>query len=190
MSKTLRTALIALTASGLANVALAGEPSSDAAFVKEAASGAMMEVELGRAAAQQATDTKVRAYGQMLASDHGRAQEALKSAAARAGLSVPTAMEPQHRAQVDRLSRLEGREFDQAYMKAMLDDHQTDVEKFRQQAQEGETEIDRWAAQTLPTLESHLSQARTLSQAVGGSAAMSSGGDGDRPQADVAAPPL
>jgi hypothetical protein len=44
----------------------------------------------------------------------------------------------------------------------MVDDHQSEVEKFRMQAQENKSEIDRWAAKTLPTLEKHLEHPRSV----------------------------
>jgi putative membrane protein len=53
--------------------------------------------------------------------------------------------------------------FDRAYIQHMMKDHETDVRRFRTEAQQGQDpELKRWAANTLPTLEAHLSMARNV----------------------------
>lgn len=150
--------------------ALAGAPAfadeSDEDFVEMAASGGMMEVELGRHASQHAADPSVRQFGQRMVMDHGKANQELKSVAERQGLRVPAEMQEKHREMVEKLTKLRGGELDRAYMEAMVEDHEEDVEKFREQAEEPESEVDRWAAKTVPTLEAHLQQARSIHQTV------------------------
>ena len=147
----------------LAGAAWAADP--DAEFVKAAASGGMMEVELGRHASQHATDPAVRAFGQRMVTDHGRANAELASIAKRQGLSVPTTLDAKHREHVEELTAKHGSEFDEAYVELMVEDHEHDVDAFKEQADEAKTEVDRFAARTLPTLEQHLEQARALAGA-------------------------
>ena len=153
---------------GLAFAALLGAPAfaddSDADFVKKAYSGGMLEVELGRHVSQYGADPGVKQFAERMVSDHSKADEELKQLAARQGLSLPTEMDDDQRDDLEELSKLRGRELDEAYVKLMVDDHADVVDAFREQADEPESEVDRWAARTLPTLESHLAQARTLSQ--------------------------
>src|SRR4030095_1576425 len=52
---------------------------ADQNFVKEAAVGGMMEVELGKIAADKATNDKVKAFGRQMQEDHGKAAEELHS---------------------------------------------------------------------------------------------------------------
>jgi putative membrane protein len=139
---------------------------SDAEFVKKAANAGMMEVELGRYASQHASSPNVREFGQTMVSDHGKANESLKAVAKKENLAVPAAMDQEHRDKVDELTKLKGREFDEAYMDAMVKGHEDVVDAFKEQGKEPKTEIDRWAAKTLPTLESHLTHAKTISEAV------------------------
>jgi putative membrane protein len=139
---------------------------ADADFVKAAASGGLMEVELGRHAMEHAESPRVRAFGERMASDHGRSHEALKAVAKREGLALPSAMSEEHRKAADELTKLRGRELDEAYMKAMVEDHEKDVEAFREQAEQGKSAVDRWAAETLPTLEAHLRQAKSVANDV------------------------
>jgi putative membrane protein len=143
-------------------LALPAAAKTSADFVKAAASGGMMEVELGRYASQQAADPKVRAFGERMAADHGKANEELKTAAKSAGQSVPSAMDAKDRAKVDELKKLRGAAFDKAYMDAMVKDHEHDVDAFRAQAKADQSAVGRFAERTLPTLESHLAEAKSI----------------------------
>jgi putative membrane protein len=168
-----------LTLGALAVVGLFGTAAlaadSDAEFVKSAASGGMLEVELGRYASQHAANPSVRAFGQRMVTDHGKANAELSAVAKRQGLSVPTEMNDEHQKLRARLTKLTGKDFDAAYMRAMVDDHQHDVAEFRMEANEAKSEVDRWAAKVLPTLESHLSEARKVNAQLASIAGMSSG---------------
>jgi putative membrane protein len=138
----------------------------DAEFVKTAASGGKLEVELGRHAAKNAANAEVRAFGERMVADHGAANRELEGIARRSGLTVPTAMEEKHREMLENLTKLRGAELDRAYMSAMVRDHDHDVEEFQEQAEQGTSEVDRWAARTLPTLQAHLAQAETLAERI------------------------
>ena len=135
---------------------------SDADFVKMAASAGMMEVELGKHAAAHAENSDVRAFGKRMAEDHGAAGRELEKVAASQGLAVPKQMTDHNRKEVEDLSTKRGKEFDEKYMGDMVDGHEHVVEAFREQAAEGKTAVDRFAAKTLPTLESHLAQAKAI----------------------------
>lgn len=137
----------------------------DAQFATEAASGSRMEVELGRHAAENARHPEVKQFGQRMAEAHGQASNELRQVAQQSQLPLPDQLMPEHRQQVQRLTRLEGDAFDRAYIEAMVKDHEQDLQKFRQQAQ-GESAVDRWAAMQVPVLERHLAIARDLDQQI------------------------
>jgi putative membrane protein len=163
MRRYLRPLFIACVASALGSLpALADD--SDQEFVAEIAQGSMAEVELGKLAGEKASDAKVRDFAQKMEADHKRANEELKAAASRAGLSVPEEIGAEHQATIDRLTQLSGAEFDEAYIAEMVKKHEKTVEELREQAANPQTDIDRWAANTLPTIESHLRHARSLEQ--------------------------
>jgi putative membrane protein len=138
----------------------------DAEFVKQAASGGMLEVELGRHVATNAADADVRAFGVRMAADHGAANRELAVVARGSGLALPTEMAPKHREMAEQLTALRGADLDRAYMDAMVKDHEQDVKAFEEQAEQGKTEVDRWAARTLPTLQAHLTHAQTLAERI------------------------
>jgi putative membrane protein len=148
----------------------------DADFVKAAANAGMMEVELGKHAAQHGADAQVRAFGERMVTDHGKANQELKGVAQRAGLAVPSQMDEEHRDKLQKLSKLRGAEFDKAYMDEMVKGHEHVIEAFEDQAKEPTSELDHWAAKTLPTLQAHLQQAEKVAESVEGAEGSAGGG--------------
>jgi putative membrane protein len=99
--------------------------------------------------------------------DHTKANSELKKAAADAGITLPTAADSEQKALADKLSKLSGPEFDKAYMKDMVKDHEKDVAAFEKAAKsEGEPAVKTFAEKTLPTLQDHLKMAKDVDQAV------------------------
>ena len=140
---------------------------SDREFLTEAASGGPMEVELGRTAAKNAGHKRVKEFGQRMAVDHGKADAELKRIAARKNVALPAEPADALRQKMERLSQLKGDEFDRAYMKEMVDDHEHDVEKFREASKEAkDPDVKAFAAKTLPTLEAHLRMAKDVANEV------------------------
>lgn len=159
-------------ASGGAGVAgVAGAPaalsSADRAFVEEAAASGMAEVVLGRMADQKASNAQVRQFGARMVQDHGRANSELLSLAAARGMRLATSLPAHQQAEADRLGRLTGTDFDRAYLRHMLEEHQAAVSRFAQQAQAGsDAQLKAWAGRILPTLREHLQLARTAHSSV------------------------
>ena len=140
----------------------------DKHFLKEAAQGGQAEVTLGQMAAKQAANDDVKKFGQRMVDDHTKASDELKKLAASQGVTLPTEMDRKAKAVQQRLSQLSGAEFDRAYMKEMVKDHQKDVAAFEREARQGnDPDLKNWAAQTLPTLKEHLDLAQNTAEKVG-----------------------
>ena len=159
-------------------LALPAYAGDDAQFVKKAANGGLMEVELGRYAENHAADPAVKDFGRRMVEDHGKANQELKAIAQKHKLQVPTAMDTEHSQKAHNLMSKTGADFDRAYMDAMVSDHEQDVAEFQDEARDGKSDIDRWAAKTAPTLESHLQMARQVDRKLGGSAGTMGGASG------------
>lgn len=143
---------------------------ADKAFVDEAASGGLMEVELGRLAMERASSAEVKQFGQRMVNDHSAANDKLKQAASSSGIDVPAAMDAKHKATTTHLQSLKGAEFDRAYMQHMVSDHQKDVAAFEKQSKSASAaSIRTFAAETLPTLQEHLREAQRVAKTLGGS---------------------
>jgi putative membrane protein len=157
-SKTWTIALTALTAAGWG----CARANDDADVARQAASTGMLEVELGSYAAANAESPAVKSFGSQMVEDHGKANQELASLAQRLNISLPATMNADQRAEATKLMALRGAEFDEAYLKAMVDGHKKVESAFSKQADQKKTEIDRWAASTLPTIRMHLDHAKQL----------------------------
>jgi len=141
--------------------------SADESFVKEAAMGGMAEVELGKLASEKAANERVKSFGQKMVTDHGQANEQLKSLAAGKRIALSSSVDQTHKARYDQLKGLSGAAFDRAYVTSMLADHEKDVAAFQKEAKSGrDPEVKAWAGKTLPTLEEHLKMVRELERQV------------------------
>jgi putative membrane protein len=155
-------AVLALGLAGLSSLsAQPSIPHSDMAFAEKAGAGGESEVELGKLAGTKAANQKVREFGERMARDHEKGCGELKSLATRKGIMVPDTADAEGKALLARLSSMSGKEFDRAYMEAMVGDHEKDVAEFKKEAESGsDPDLKKWAFETLPTLEEHLRIAR------------------------------
>jgi putative membrane protein len=139
----------------------------DERFIKDAAAGGMMEVELGKMAAEKAASDQVKEFGRRMQEDHGKANGELKTIAANKGVELPKALEGKHKKTVDRLAKLSGEEFDRQYMRAMVEDHQEDLQKFERAADKGkDPDVKQFASKHVPVLKKHLELAQTTEKQV------------------------
>lgn len=138
--------------------------SSDRKFIKDAAEGGMMEVELGRIAAQKGTDPDVKTFGQRMVDDHSKANDQLKQVASSKGVTVPTSLPPSKQKEIDSYNKLSGAAFDSKYVSHMVSDHKKDVAEFQKESKNGkDTDVKSFATNTLPTLQDHLKMIQDIS---------------------------
>jgi putative membrane protein len=140
----------------------AGDASDqDRQFVAQAAASGQEEVAAGRLAQAQAGSPAIREFGRWMAADHTLMDQLLKMRAKEAGIEVP-AVAPKASA-LDALKPLHDRQFDQAYIKEQVQDHEKVVALFQKQAQSGQNEGLKSLAQlALPLLQEHLAEAKDL----------------------------
>jgi putative membrane protein len=140
----------------------------DQVFAHKAAAGGMAEVEMGQLASKNAESPDVKQFGERMVTDHSKANDELKQLAEKQQITLPTTLDPKHKALHDRLAKLNGAAFDKAYMSAMVKDHQEDVAAFQRESKAGKNdELKAWASKTLPTLEEHLKLAKETASKVG-----------------------
>ncbi len=138
-------------------------------FAKEAASGGMMEVKLGRLAQQNASSQDVKDFGQRMISDHSKANEQLKEIAQKNNITLPNSMMSKHQKKYDKLKQYSGKEFDKKYMDAMVKDHKEDIENFKKASKNADNEeVREWAKKTVPKLQEHLRLAEQTQKNVEG----------------------
>lgn len=135
----------------------------DKKFVKEAALGGMTEVEMGKLATEKGSSESVKQFGQKLIDDHTKANDQLKAIAGKENISVPDTLDHKHQARIDKLSKLSGEQFDKAFIKDQVKDHESDIKDFQAEAQGGtDPNVKAFASSTLPVLQQHLEMAKGL----------------------------
>jgi len=145
---------------------------SDRKFLAEAAGGGLAEVELGRLAAEKASNPDVKAFGQHMVDDHSKVNEELKRLADSKGAPVPSALPAKEAQLKKKLSGLSGAAFDRAYVDAMVKDHKEDVAAFEKQSTTAhDPDVAAFASKTLPTLREHLTRVEGISRSMKGKSA-------------------
>lgn len=158
-----RRAVVAFTFFALFSASTFALDSADQKFATQAAAAGLAEVELADLAQQKATRDSVKQYADHLKQDHQQANEKLKSLAAQKGVQLPSGPDSKHKKEKERLAKLQGAQFDKAYVDAMVKDHKAVINDFEREAKKGnDAELKEFAAQTLPKLREHLDHAQKL----------------------------
>jgi len=178
---------------GTTGTAGAGVSNSDKNFVSDQLSDGTAEIELAKVARDHAANADVKRFAQMMIDDHTKAGDELKQIATSNAIPLDTKIDDKHQNLMDKLSKLNGADFDKEYMSAMVDDHQDAVSDLRSRVDENRSATDRltgknpenpaavkpeqsdnrvtmrineWAANTLPTVERHLDRAKQIKDSV------------------------
>ena len=136
---------------------------SQNSFWMEAAQSGMAEVMLANLALEKSNNEEVKSFAQKVVTDHTAVNEELKTLAASKNVTLPTDVNAKQKASMDKLSNMSGMDFDRAFIKQMVKDHEAAVKLFQKQADSGtDADVKAFAAKNLPTLQEHLAMARTM----------------------------
>ena len=126
---------------------------ADKKFAEAAAKGGMMEVAMGKAAADHSQNSDVKKFGNRMVKDHSKANDELKSIASKKGITLPSES-PTH--------EFKG---DAGYMQMMVKDHEKDLAEFQKEAQNGsDPDLKKFADKTAKVVSDHLAMARDINK--------------------------
>lgn len=148
-------------------------------WVKDRLVGGMAEVRLGELASQKSQNADVKAFGRMMVQDHTKAGDKLKQIATQVRIQPPTDLDDAHRDQVERLSKLQGAEFDREYINQMVDNHEKTLNAVEDRVDQNgddnnptytpkqtddqfDMKVNQWAAEAAPTVRTHLNKAKEI----------------------------
>jgi putative membrane protein len=141
------------------------QPTSE--FMTKVADVGMTEVKLGQMAQDKATSQRVKDFGAMMVKDHTAAGDELKNMARQKNVTLPETMSNDHQKKTDDLNKKTGKDFDKAYMKAMVDGHQSTVSDFEKASKNTkDADVKAWVDKTLPTLRMHLDSAKAIQKSL------------------------
>jgi putative membrane protein len=136
---------------------------TDDEFLVEAASGGMMEVQLGQLAATNASSAQVKEFGKMMADDHSKANDELTTIARLKNIAIPSVPGDKHQEHINKMKEKRGEEFDKDYMDLMVEDHEEDIRKFERAAEKAtDPDVKAFASKTVPVLRKHLEHAKSV----------------------------
>jgi putative membrane protein len=140
-----------------------GSYPGDKMFLQEAVDGNNAEIDVARMAESKGQSAGVRQFAEQMIREHGLASNQFRRVMDKVGVALPDQRMPQHQKVADRLSHLQGKEFDQAYAAAMVKDHQKMIAMFEQASQSASSaDVKQLAQSLLPTLRQHLQMAQQL----------------------------
>jgi putative membrane protein len=138
---------------------------NDAEFAVKAASGGMMEVELGKLAVNKAVTPEVKNFGQSMIDDHSAANAELKGVAASKNITLPAGPGEDKQDEIDKLNTKTGLDFDKDYIDFMVKDHKDDIDEFEKEASNGkDADLKNWASGKVPVLRHHLEMAEAIQE--------------------------
>jgi putative membrane protein len=121
----------------------------DRKFMHKAAKGGMMEVAMGKMAEQNAQSEDVKSFGKRMVTDHGKANDELKSIAAQKNVRLST-KEPSGKWSSDK-----------EYIDMMVKDHEKDLAEFKEEASSGtDADVKKFADDTAKMIQEHLDLAK------------------------------
>ncbi|MFO0841808.1 MAG: DUF4142 domain-containing protein [Gemmataceae bacterium] len=140
-----------------------GEPTTDQEFLVRAIACEVAEVKFAERAAKNATDADVRKLAQEMAEHHKKVRDELLERAKKMRVGVVEGLDKEHRDQYDRMSKLEGKEFDREYVRHLVEGHEKSVKMYKKWAKDAKDAGLREAADTaLGKRQDHLDQAKKL----------------------------
>lgn len=135
---------------------------ADMNFIQAAGTSGENEVALGQLGSTNGKSGDTQSFGRQIVTDHTRANEKLTAIAVKKGTSIPSVRGADTR-ETERIGKLSGDAFDEAFAKKMVADHQKAVALFEQEAKTGkDQDLRAFATETLPTLRHHLTMAQKL----------------------------
>jgi len=129
----------------------------DAKFASNAAAGGLAEVALGNLAQQKSANEKIRNFGAMMVKDHSAANTELADLAKTKNISIPAAVTTDDQKKIDELGRKTVKDFDKAYVDAMIKGHKDALKLFQDEAQNGtDADLKTFASKTVAVVQAHL----------------------------------
>lgn len=136
---------------------------SDDKFVIKALESDTAEITLGKIATERASMEEVKKFGQKMVADHTKSRKELIAILHKKDLKVKLGVTDKQAKQIRELQTKTGKEFDRAYMKKMVQDHEKALSLYKNEAKKGkDEELREFASKTAPIIEDHLKMAREI----------------------------
>lgn len=134
---------------------------NDKEFMLSAAHSDQNEIQLSKMALTKGVSTETKTLANKMIADHTKSTADLKPIAAKAGVTLPTDMDAEHKALAPAMAKLTGKEFETKYLAQMVTDHQKTANTLAaHKTMTKNTALSGWIDTTLPVVEQHLGMAQ------------------------------
>jgi len=141
---------------------------TDAKFVMKASESDLAEITLAKLASQQGASPAVQRFAKKMIQDHSESSKELAKLAKQLGYPMAKDVSKHHQELCDKLSKMKGGDFDQAYMTGQLKAHQMAIKLFQDEAKQGQDEnIKAFAMKFLPVIQDHYKMAQEIAKEAG-----------------------
>lgn len=148
------TSTIAQDTSTILNLKLDKE---DSLFAVSAADHGMIQVEMGNLALKRGQSKQVKNFGAMMMREDGKAILKLAEIAQSKKISLPLTIDTAAQKKMAILAKKRGVDFDKAYIKMMIDDHQQGVKLLEAASTKvQDPDLHKFALKITPMLKAHL----------------------------------
>lgn len=139
---------------------LNGSTLDDKQFMVKADQGGHNEIGLSKLALEKGVTGAAKTYADKMIADHTKAGNELKPIAQKKGVKLTGDMDADHKTMRDRMSKMSGKAFEQAYMGQMAKDHEETVALLQSEIDNGQdSDAKAWAQKTLPVVKQHTDMA-------------------------------
>jgi putative membrane protein len=137
--------------------------SADRTFIQEVSRDNLAEVKTAKMVEQKTQDPAIRDFAKDLVKDHAQAEQQLSSVADAVHVTLPRGPNAKQTNTYDNLKKMSGRQLDTAFLKAQLQDHKADIQKFDQELKNSQDpSVKSYTAMVLPHLQDHIRIAEDL----------------------------
>ncbi|HEY0937896.1 MAG TPA: DUF4142 domain-containing protein [Trebonia sp.] len=161
----------AATVTSASQVRTAAAAAADTSWAQGTAQTDLAEITIGKLAEQRAQHSDTKMMAQVTISDHTAALASLKTVAAQAGITLPTAPSPTQQAQAAQLKSVAASQFDATYDSIQVNGHELSISATRTEIANGSSSAVKSNAEAyLPVAEKHLQMAESDYASLTGSA--------------------
>lgn len=127
-------------------------------YIAQAANSDLYEIQAGELASKNGQSQQVKDFGRMMVTDHTRSSQEMKMLVDQGDFAVPvpTRLDAEHQAMLDRLKQASGEAFDREYMAQQMAAHRKALALHQGYAQNGDDAgLKAFAAKVTPVVQKH-----------------------------------
>ena len=129
----------------------------DKQFMLNAAAGGNTEIAASKIALDRSDNDRIKQFANMMVTDHSKAGDELKQIAGQKNVMLPDSVLPPQHQELQTLRTTSARNFNSAYISAMVKGHRGAVDLFENGSKNCEnSDVKAFASKTLPVIKMHL----------------------------------